>query len=90
MYLFFFIIFLNLICLVLVRKHYLISLISLEFIFITLFGLLYFYLNFFIFEFRLGLIYLILGVIESSLGLSLLVYLVRKMNISYLRRFNLC
>nr|YP_008081174.1 NADH dehydrogenase subunit 4L [Sogatella furcifera]AGH29095.1 NADH dehydrogenase subunit 4L [Sogatella furcifera]AGH29107.1 NADH dehydrogenase subunit 4L [Sogatella furcifera]QVO59333.1 NADH dehydrogenase subunit 4L [Sogatella furcifera]UXN45379.1 NADH dehydrogenase subunit 4L [Sogatella furcifera]UXN45392.1 NADH dehydrogenase subunit 4L [Sogatella furcifera] len=90
MYLFFFMMFLNLICLVLVRKHYLMSLISLEFIFITLFGLLYFYLNFFMFEFSLGLIYLILGVIESSLGLSLLVYLVRKMNISYLSSFNLC
>nr|YP_010118113.1 NADH dehydrogenase subunit 4L [Sogatella kolophon]QPN54207.1 NADH dehydrogenase subunit 4L [Sogatella kolophon] len=90
MYLFFLMMFLNLFCLILVRKHYLMSLISLEFIFITLFGLFYLYLNFFLFEFSLGLIYLILGVIESSLGLSLLVYLVRKINICYLSSFNLC
>ena len=80
----------NLITLTFVRRHYLISLISLEFIFITLFNLFYFYLNFLNFEFRLGLVYLILGVVESRLGLSLLVFLVRKSTFIYVNRFNLC
>lgn len=90
MYIFFFIIIFNLIALSLVRKHYLISLIILEFIFITLFNIFYLYLNFFNFEYRLGLIYLILGVVESSLGLSLLVFLVRKTTYIYVNSFNLC
>lgn len=90
MCIFFFIIIFNLIALSLVRKHYLISLIILEFIFITLFNIFYLYLNFFNFEYRLGLIYLILGVVESSLGLSLLVFLVRKTTYIYVNSFNLC
>nr|QUS62616.1 NADH dehydrogenase subunit 4L [Unkanodes sapporona] len=90
MYLFFFMMIVNLLSLSLVRKHYLMSLISLEFIFITLFNMFYLYLNFFNFEFSLGLIYLILGVVESSLGLSLLVFLVRKSTYMYVNSFNLC
>nr|YP_009987553.1 NADH dehydrogenase subunit 4L [Ishiharodelphax matsuyamensis]QBZ38026.1 NADH dehydrogenase subunit 4L [Ishiharodelphax matsuyamensis] len=90
MYIFLYMMLLNLVCLVLIRSHYLMSLISLEMIFITLFNFFYFYLNFFSYEFSLGMIYLILGVIESSLGLSLLVFLVRKINFSYVNSFNLC
>nr|QBZ38208.1 NADH dehydrogenase subunit 4L [Mahmutkashgaria sulcatus] len=82
--------FFNLIGLVMVRKHYLMVLISLELIFIILFSLIYLYLNFFNFEYYFGLIYLILGVCESCLGLSLLVYLVRKSNMSYLNSFMMC
>nr|QBZ38143.1 NADH dehydrogenase subunit 4L [Muirodelphax atratus] len=90
MYLFFFMMVFNLMSLSLVRKHYLMSLISLEFIFITLFNMFYLYLNFFNFEFSLGLVYLILGVVESSLGLSLLVFLVRKSTFIYVNSFSLC
>jgi hypothetical protein len=68
----------------------LMSLIRLEFIFITLFNLFYFYLNYFYFEFHFGLIYLILGVVDSSLGLSLLVYLVRRVNLPYVNNFVTC
>nr|YP_009987566.1 NADH dehydrogenase subunit 4L [Perkinsiella saccharicida]QBZ38039.1 NADH dehydrogenase subunit 4L [Perkinsiella saccharicida] len=82
--------FFNFIGLIMVRSHYLMVLISLELIFIILFNLIYLYLNFFNFEYYFGLVYLILGVCESCLGLSLLVYLVRKMNLSYVNSFFLC
>nr|YP_009987527.1 NADH dehydrogenase subunit 4L [Chloriona tateyamana]QBZ37987.1 NADH dehydrogenase subunit 4L [Chloriona tateyamana] len=88
--LFFFMMVFNLLGLVFVRKHYLMTLIMLEFIFITLFNFFYLYLNSYLFEFSLGVIYLVLGVVESSLGLSLLVYLVRSADLSYVNSFNLC
>nr|YP_009629407.1 NADH dehydrogenase subunit 4L [Saccharosydne procerus]AVV32041.1 NADH dehydrogenase subunit 4L [Saccharosydne procerus] len=87
---FFSYIFFSLVTLILVRKHYLMSLISLELIFIILFIMFYFYLNFFMFEYFFGLIYLILGVCEASLGLSMLVYLVRSVGSDYLDILNLC
>nr|YP_009468949.1 NADH dehydrogenase subunit 4L [Changeondelphax velitchkovskyi]AVC55493.1 NADH dehydrogenase subunit 4L [Changeondelphax velitchkovskyi] len=90
MFILFFMMVFNLIGLLVVRKHYLVTLIMLEFLFITLFNLFYFFLNFYFFELNFGLIYLILGVVESSLGLSLLVYLVRKVNLPYVNSFNLC
>nr|QBZ38182.1 NADH dehydrogenase subunit 4L [Sogata hakonensis] len=90
MSIFFFIFFFNLISLVLVRKHYLMVLMVLEMIFLNLFSLIYLYLNFFNYEGGFGLIYLILGVSESCMGLSLLVYLIRSVNFSYVDSFNLC
>nr|QWW90536.1 NADH dehydrogenase subunit 4L [Matsumuramata muiri] len=83
-------VFFNFIGLVMVRSHYLMVLISLELIFIILFNMFYFYLNFFNFEFYFGLVYLILGVCESCLGLSLLVYMVRSLSLSYVDSFILC
>nr|QBZ38104.1 NADH dehydrogenase subunit 4L [Cemus sauteri] len=76
--------------LLMVRSHYLMVLISLELIFIILFNLIYLYLSFFFYEFFFGLMYLVLGVCESCLGLSLLVYLVRSFNLSYVNSFTLC
>nr|YP_003359335.1 NADH dehydrogenase subunit 4L [Laodelphax striatellus]ACI95048.1 NADH dehydrogenase subunit 4L [Laodelphax striatellus] len=90
MYMFFFMMIFNLMALSLGSKTLFVSLIMLEFIFITLFNMFYLYLNFFNFEYSLGLIYLILGVVESSLGLSLLVFLVRKTTYMYVNSFNLC
>nr|YP_009050007.1 NADH dehydrogenase subunit 4L [Nilaparvata muiri]AEP27300.1 NADH dehydrogenase subunit 4L [Nilaparvata muiri] len=87
---FFFMIMFNLVGLLIVRKHYLMSLIVIEIIFITLMNLFYFYLNSFYFENSLGLVYLIMGVVDSSLGLSLLVYLVRSVNLPYISSFSLC
>nr|YP_009340901.1 NADH dehydrogenase subunit 4L [Nilaparvata bakeri]AGE94104.1 NADH dehydrogenase subunit 4L [Nilaparvata bakeri] len=87
---FIFMIIFNLISLMVVRKHYLMSLIVIEIIFITLMNLFYYYLNFFYFENSLGLVYLIMGVVDSSLGLSLLVYLVRSANLPYISSFTLC
>nr|QBZ38117.1 NADH dehydrogenase subunit 4L [Malaxella flava]QBZ38130.1 NADH dehydrogenase subunit 4L [Malaxella flava] len=89
-YLFFMIFFFSFVGLVLVRKHYLLTLIVLEFIFLTLFFLMTFYLNFFGFENYFSLVYLILGVCEASLGLSIMVYLVRSVKFDYLSSFNLC
>nr|YP_009468962.1 NADH dehydrogenase subunit 4L [Peregrinus maidis]AVC55506.1 NADH dehydrogenase subunit 4L [Peregrinus maidis] len=80
----------NLIGLILIRSHYLMVLISLELIFIVLYNLIYLYLNFFDYEYFFGLMYLILGVCESCLGLSLLVYLVRSLSLSYVSSLGLC
>jgi len=85
-----FIILFNLIRLMVVRKHYLMTLIVIEIIFITLINLFYYYLNFYYFENSLGLVYLIIGVVDSRLGLSLLVYLVRRVNLPYISSFRLC
>ncbi|YP_008238916.1 NADH dehydrogenase subunit 4L (mitochondrion) [Nilaparvata lugens] len=85
-----FMILFNLISLMVVRKHYLMTLIVIEIIFITLMNLFYYYLNFYYFENSLGLVYLIMGVVDSSLGLSLLVYLVRSVNLPYISSFSLC
>nr|YP_009987579.1 NADH dehydrogenase subunit 4L [Tropidocephala brunnipennis]QBZ38052.1 NADH dehydrogenase subunit 4L [Tropidocephala brunnipennis] len=87
---FYFIFFFSLICMVMVRKHYLLTLMSLELIFLALFFMFFFYLNFFMFEFYFGLIFLILGVCEASLGVSVLVYLVRSVGNDYINNFNLC
>nr|QBZ38195.1 NADH dehydrogenase subunit 4L [Stenocranus matsumurai] len=87
---FFYIFFFNVVSLFLVRKHYLLSLISLEFIFIILFNLIFFYLNFFMYEYFYSLIFLILSVCEGAMGLSLLVYMVRKTKNLYLDSFSLC
>nr|YP_009987501.1 NADH dehydrogenase subunit 4L [Bambusiphaga furca]QBZ37961.1 NADH dehydrogenase subunit 4L [Bambusiphaga furca] len=89
-YIFFFTFIFSLLSIFFVRKHYLLTLINLELIFLIMFFFLFFYLNFFNFEGYFSLIFLILGVCEASLGLSLLVYLVRKFNFDYLDSFNLC
>nr|YP_009987540.1 NADH dehydrogenase subunit 4L [Epeurysa nawaii]QBZ38000.1 NADH dehydrogenase subunit 4L [Epeurysa nawaii]QBZ38013.1 NADH dehydrogenase subunit 4L [Epeurysa nawaii] len=82
--------FFSLMCMFKVRKHFLLTLINLEFIFLTLFSLIFFYLNFFGFEFYFSLVFLILSVCEASMGLSILVYLVRKTGLDYADSLNLC
>nr|QBZ38091.1 NADH dehydrogenase subunit 4L [Bambusiphaga maculata] len=89
-YLIFFIFMMNVLSMMMVRKHYLLTLISLELIFLTLFYFIFFYMNNFGFESYFGLVFLILGVCEASLGLSVLVYLVRSVGFDYLNSFSLC
>nr|YP_010852869.1 NADH dehydrogenase subunit 4L [Tomicus yunnanensis]WGL40314.1 NADH dehydrogenase subunit 4L [Tomicus yunnanensis] len=58
-------------------KHFLLMLISLESMVVSLYVLIFFYCGQFTFEYFISLFYLTLSVCESSLGLSLLVMLIR-------------
>nr|YP_010850292.1 NADH dehydrogenase subunit 4L [Tomicus minor]WGH11783.1 NADH dehydrogenase subunit 4L [Tomicus minor] len=62
---------------VLKYKHFLLMLISLEFLVASLYVFLFFYCKQLNFEYFISLFYLTLSVCESSLGLSLLVMLIR-------------
>nr|YP_010600251.1 NADH dehydrogenase subunit 4L [Phryganogryllacris superangulata]WAL05835.1 NADH dehydrogenase subunit 4L [Phryganogryllacris superangulata] len=59
------------------RKHLLAVLLSLEFMVLVVFMMLYFYLNLFNYELFFGLVYLVFSVCEGALGLSVLVSMIR-------------
>nr|APX40404.1 NADH dehydrogenase subunit 4L [Batophila aerata] len=59
------------------RKHLLLMLVSLEFIVISLFFILFFYLSMMNYEFFFSIIFLTMSVCEGVLGLSVLIYMVR-------------
>nr|YP_010990639.1 NADH dehydrogenase subunit 4L [Flata truncata]WOW99057.1 NADH dehydrogenase subunit 4L [Flata truncata] len=75
--------------LLLVRKHFLLSLLSLEFLMLSIYYTMYFYFCFFVFDYYFIIVYLVLGVCEGVLGLSLIVYLVRKDSLDYLDSISL-
>nr|AZL35877.1 NADH dehydrogenase subunit 4L [Cosmoscarta exultans] len=79
----------GLLTLCLMRKHFLSCLLSLEFIILSLFMILYFYLISFNYEFYLVLIFLTFSVCEGVLGLSVLVSLIRSHGNDYLNSFSL-
>nr|APX39436.1 NADH dehydrogenase subunit 4L [Cryptocephalus celtibericus] len=59
------------------RKHFLMMLLSLEFLVLSLYLGLYFIMTFFNYEYFFSLIYLTMSVCEGSLGLSMLVLMIR-------------
>nr|YP_010043011.1 NADH dehydrogenase subunit 4L [Dineutus mellyi]QPC56771.1 NADH dehydrogenase subunit 4L [Dineutus mellyi] len=59
------------------RKHLLLMLLSMEFIILSLYILMFFYLSMFNFEYYFSMFFLVFCVCESVLGLSLLVSLIR-------------
>nr|WGO57986.1 NADH dehydrogenase subunit 4L [Pseudophoraspis clavellata] len=59
------------------RKHLLVTLLSLEFIVLMLYTLLYYYLSFFNYEFYFSMVFLTFSVCEGALGLSILVSMIR-------------
>nr|QLI42491.1 NADH dehydrogenase subunit 4L [Trogoderma variabile] len=73
----FFMFFSGLISFSLNRKHLLLMLLSLEFIVLSLFFFVVFYLGIFCGEIYFSMIFVSLGVCEGSLGLSILVSLIR-------------
>nr|UCC42867.1 NADH dehydrogenase subunit 4L [Geisha distinctissima] len=79
-----FIFFSGLLSLILVRNHFLLSLLSLEFFLLSIYFYLYFFFFFYLFDFYFIIIYLVFGVCEGVLGLSLIVYLVRSFSLDYL------
>nr|YP_010990652.1 NADH dehydrogenase subunit 4L [Klapperibrachys cremeri]WOW99083.1 NADH dehydrogenase subunit 4L [Klapperibrachys cremeri] len=76
--------------LLMVRKHYLMSLLSLEFLLLSLFFYIFFFFDWFYYDYFFGIIYLVFGVCDGVLGLSLIVYLARKSSKDYLDTLSLC
>nr|YP_001542725.1 NADH dehydrogenase subunit 4L [Anabrus simplex]ABM89645.1 NADH dehydrogenase subunit 4L [Anabrus simplex] len=70
------------------RKHLLSMLLSLEFIVLSLFGLLYLYLNFFDYELYFSMVFLTFSVCEGALGLSVLVSMIRTHGNDFFQTFS--
>jgi NADH-ubiquinone oxidoreductase chain 4L len=71
------------------RKHLLITLLSLEFMVLSLFVLMYYYLCGFNYEFYFVVVFLVFSVCEGSLGLSILVSVIRRYGNDYYRSFGM-
>nr|QNE85494.1 NADH dehydrogenase subunit 4L [Sarcophaga haemorrhoa] len=71
------------------RKHLLSMLLSLEYIVLSLFLLLFIYLNMLNFEFFFSMMFLIFSVCEGALGLSILVSMIRTHGNDYFQSFNI-
>nr|YP_010582892.1 NADH dehydrogenase subunit 4L [Agnesiella rita]UFK32199.1 NADH dehydrogenase subunit 4L [Agnesiella kamala]UFK32212.1 NADH dehydrogenase subunit 4L [Agnesiella roxana]UGN61312.1 NADH dehydrogenase subunit 4L [Agnesiella rita] len=69
--------FMSMFCLILIRKHILLCLISLEFLVLSLLLMVLFYCLMFDYTFYLYLIMMTFYVCEGVLGLSILVYMIR-------------
>nr|QJT42851.1 NADH dehydrogenase subunit 4L [Agrilus mali] len=70
------------------RKHLLLTLLSLEFIVLSLYFLSSFSLSFFSYEFFFLMIFLTFSVCEGALGLSILVSIIRTHGNDYFQSFN--
>lgn len=71
------------------RKHLLSILLSLEYIVLSLFYLLFIFLNIYNYENFFLLIFLVFSVCEGALGLSILVSIIRTHGNDYFQRFNI-
>nr|QUL58885.1 NADH dehydrogenase subunit 4L [Hydrotaea unicidentata] len=71
------------------RKHLLSMLLSLEYIVLSLFFLLFIYLNLLNFEFFFSMMFLTFSVCEGALGLSILVSMIRTHGNDYFQSFNI-
>nr|AXS64975.1 NADH dehydrogenase subunit 4L [Cucujoidea sp. 35 KM-2017] len=71
------------------RKHLLMMLLSLEFVILSLFMILYIYLLNYSSELYFSMIFMVMSVSEGVLGLSLLVLMVRTHGNDYFSSFNL-
>nr|YP_009250320.1 NADH dehydrogenase subunit 4L [Periplaneta lateralis]AMW91075.1 NADH dehydrogenase subunit 4L [Periplaneta lateralis]UEV86531.1 NADH dehydrogenase subunit 4L [Periplaneta lateralis] len=69
------------------RKHLLVTLLSLEFIVLVLFLMLYIYLNGFNYELFFSMIFLTFSVCEGALGLSILVSMIRSFGNDYFQSY---
>nr|AAK91926.1 NADH dehydrogenase subunit 4L [Rhagoletis nova] len=70
------------------RKHLLSILLSLEYIVLNLFFLLFIYLNLMDYESFFDMMFLTFDVCEGALGLSILVSMIRTHGIDYFQSFN--
>lgn len=70
-------------------KHLLSILLRLEYIVLSLFLLLFIYLNIINFEFFFSIIFLVFRVCEGVLGISILVSIIRTHGNDYFQRFNI-
>nr|AXS65157.1 NADH dehydrogenase subunit 4L [Coleoptera sp. 8 KM-2017] len=70
------------------RKHLLLMLLSLEFVVLAVFFLMFFYLSFLGFDYFFSMIFLTFSVCEGVLGLSILVSLIRSHGNDYFNSFS--
>nr|YP_010239121.1 NADH dehydrogenase subunit 4L [Miltogramma oestracea]QTF74381.1 NADH dehydrogenase subunit 4L [Miltogramma oestracea] len=70
------------------RKHLLSMLLSLEYMVLSLFLMLFIYLNLLNFEFFFSMMFLTFSVCEGALGLSVLVSMIRVHGNDYFQSFN--
>nr|YP_010895297.1 NADH dehydrogenase subunit 4L [Toxomerus saphiridiceps]WJW73888.1 NADH dehydrogenase subunit 4L [Toxomerus saphiridiceps] len=71
------------------RKHLLSMLLSLEYIVLSLFYLLFIYLNMMNFENYFSMVFMTFSVCEGVLGLSILVSMIRMYGNDYFQSFNI-
>nr|AML60306.1 NADH dehydrogenase subunit 4L [Mesembrinella sp. ACMJ-2016] len=71
------------------RKHLLSMLLSLEYIVLSLFLLLFIYLNMMNYELFFSMMFLTFSVCEGALGLSILVSMIRTYGNDYFQSFNI-
>nr|YP_010950972.1 NADH dehydrogenase subunit 4L [Thienemanniella curva]WML69313.1 NADH dehydrogenase subunit 4L [Thienemanniella curva] len=81
--------FFGVLSLVSVRKHLLSTLLSLEFIVLSIFFFFFFFLNFLNFELYFTMFFLTFSVCEGALGLSILVSLIRTHGNDYFGSFSI-
>nr|WNH42498.1 NADH dehydrogenase subunit 4L [Neoperla vicina] len=70
------------------RKHLLLTLLSLEFIVLSLFMFLFIFLNFLSYELFFTMVFLTFSVCEGALGLSILVSMIRTHGNDYFQTFS--
>nr|YP_009502940.1 NADH dehydrogenase subunit 4L [Isoperla eximia]YP_009503506.1 NADH dehydrogenase subunit 4L [Isoperla bilineata]AXB38852.1 NADH dehydrogenase subunit 4L [Isoperla bilineata]AXG21543.1 NADH dehydrogenase subunit 4L [Isoperla eximia]QNV11621.1 NADH dehydrogenase subunit 4L [Isoperla grammatica] len=70
------------------RKHLLLTLLSLEFIVLSLFLILFMYLNSLNYELFFSMVFLTFSVCEGALGLSILVSMIRTHGNDYFQSFS--
>nr|QWQ55594.1 NADH dehydrogenase subunit 4L [Elimaea berezovskii] len=71
------------------RKHLLATLLSLEFIVLSLFAMLMFFLNFMSYELYFTMVFLTYAVCEGALGLSILVSMIRTHGNDFFQTFSI-
>nr|AVN68103.1 NADH dehydrogenase subunit 4L [Blattella vaga] len=71
------------------RKHLLVTLLSLEFIVLILYIILYIYLNSFNYELFFSMVFLTFSVCEGALGLSILVSMIRSFGNDYFQTYSM-
>nr|UZH35957.1 NADH dehydrogenase subunit 4L [Phlugiolopsis punctata] len=71
------------------RKHLLATLLSLEFVILSLFLLLFMYLNMYTFELFFSMVFLTFSVCEGALGLSILVSMIRTHGNDFFQTFSI-
>nr|YP_010626151.1 NADH dehydrogenase subunit 4L [Agulla arizonica]WBK02988.1 NADH dehydrogenase subunit 4L [Agulla arizonica] len=69
-------------------KHFLMMLLSLEFLVLGMFLMIFYYLKFYGFELYFSMIFIVYCVCEGALGLSILVSLIRTHGNDYFKSFN--
>nr|UAT98548.1 NADH dehydrogenase subunit 4L [Neoalcathous huangshanana] len=75
---------------ILIRKHFLLCLLVLEYLLLFLYFMLFGFMDFFFYEYYFLIIFLVFGVCDGVLGLSLLVFLIRSSSSDYLDSLSLC